>query len=48
MHFHRWEKWQDGTATYNSPLLSRYGVWTGPIQQRRCAKCGKVKIRQVR
>lgn len=46
-HLHRWGQWQDGTATYDSPLLPKLGTWKGPVQTRRCGKCGKTEIRKV-
>lgn len=46
-HLHRWGQWQDGVATYDSPLLPKLGAWKGPVQTRRCAKCGKTELRKA-
>lgn len=48
MHLlHRWGKWQDRTATVDSPLFPKLGTWTEPAQTRTCAKCGKTKVRAL-
>lgn len=47
MHFHKWDRWQTGEATYDSPLFPKLGEWTVPIQYRHCTKCGKLKVKKV-
>jgi hypothetical protein len=46
-HLHRWGKWEDGMATYDSPLFPKLGEWKGPVQVRRCTKCGKTSLRRM-
>lgn len=47
MHFHKWGKWQNATATFDAPILPRLGTWQGLVQIRKCSKCGKLKIRDI-
>lgn len=48
MHLHQWSEWQDGEATYDSPLFPKRGSWKEPVQTRRCLKCNKTQLRKLR
>lgn len=47
LHVHRWTKWENGTATYDSPLFPKLGEWNEAVQTRRCTKCDKTQLRKL-
>jgi hypothetical protein len=43
--FHEWSVWVDVEMPFYSTVV---GAHTKPMQQRRCKKCGILKIRSLR